>query len=49
MTPPPTTTNEFGIFGSDNAPVELMIVFSSNGSPGKAFASLPVAITLFVA
>jgi hypothetical protein len=37
------------MLGNESAPVELMTTFSSKGSPGKALASLPVAITLFIA
>jgi len=49
MTPPPTTINYLGIFGKDKAPVELIITFSSNGSPGNALGSLPVAIIVLAA
>ena len=39
----------FGILGKDKAPVELTMIFSSNGKPGKALGSLPVAIIVLLA
>ena len=39
----------FGTFGRESAPVELIIIFSSNGRPGKLVGSLPVAIIVFFA
>jgi len=48
MTPPPIMTIDSGIFYKLRAPVELITIFSSNGSPGKAIGSLPVANITFL-
>lgn len=49
MTPPPIMARSLGTLGSDKAPVELTIIFSSKGSPGKGEGSLPVAMIIFFA
>ena len=43
------TIKSFGTFGSDKAPVDEMITFSSKVSPGNELASLPVAMMMFLA
>jgi hypothetical protein len=42
------TTRSLGTLGRERAPVELMMIFSSKGSPGKLVASLPVAMIVFL-
>lgn len=37
-----------GITGSESAPVEETIVFSSNSKPGKGVGSDPVAMMMFL-
>jgi hypothetical protein len=46
MTPAPTIIIVFGTFSKLSAPVELTIIFSSKGMPGKGLGSLPVAIII---
>ena len=47
--PPPITTNSFGTFSKDKAPVEETILFSLILIPGKDVGIDPVAITIFLA
>ena len=46
MTPAPTMVIFLGTFSKLSAPVELTIIFSSKGIPGKGLGSLPVAIII---
>lgn len=48
ITPPPITTMVSGIFSRERAPVEEIITFSSNSSPGKGEGSDPVAMITFL-
>lgn len=48
MTPPPITTKFSGTFSNFNAPVELTMVFSSQGIPGNSDGTDPVAIIVFL-
>ena len=49
MTPPPMTIRSLGILGSERAPVELIMIFSSKGRLGKGVGSDPVAMMVFLA
>ena len=49
MTPAPTTTSRFGTAGSDSAPVEETMRFSSTVTPGSGVDSEPVAMTMALA
>lgn len=49
ITPPPIIAKSFGTLGTERAPVELRIIFSSKGRPGKLVGSLPVAMIIFLA